>query len=66
MNLCSRIGAILLQLTEKKDDFHNIIFGIDKMGIFGIFDPTTQINFVCLKEVVSQERPLEFRYRNFR
>ena len=31
--------------NPQKDNFHNVVLGIDKMVTFGILDPTVPINF---------------------
>jgi hypothetical protein len=46
--------------NPQKDNFHNPIFGIDKIVTFGIFDSTILIKILSLKGVVDGERPLKF------
>jgi hypothetical protein len=52
--------------SPQKDNFHNFIFGIDKMLSFGIFDSAILISFLFPKGVVDGERPLKIPIQNYR
>jgi hypothetical protein len=47
-------------IVPQKDYFHNLIFGIDKVVDFGIFDSTILISSLFPKGVVDRERALKF------
>jgi hypothetical protein len=51
--------------NPQKDNFHKLIYGIDKVVTFGIVNLTFLISFLFPKGVVDGERPLKFSLSKF-
>ena len=63
LNSSSRGFTFVYQISSdnpQKDNFHNLILGIDKMLTFGMIDSTILKGFLFPKGVVDGERSLRF------